>query len=51
MILAPASRKLALAIHVAASVGWLGAVACFLALAIAGVVSRDPQAEIGRAHV
>ncbi|HEV7166001.1 MAG TPA: hypothetical protein VGO35_11505 [Gammaproteobacteria bacterium] len=44
MILAPASRKLALTVHVATSVAWLGAVACFLALAIAGVVSRDPQA-------
>ena len=43
MILSPAWRKLALSIHVATSVAWLGAVACFLALAIAGVVSRDPQ--------
>lgn len=36
-------RKLALATHVTSSVGWLGAVASFLALAIAGVVSQDTQ--------
>ena len=29
--------------HVTSSVGWLGAVAAFLALAIAGVTSDDPQ--------
>jgi hypothetical protein len=36
-------RKLALTTHVTSSVGWLGAVAAFLALAIAGVTSRDAQ--------
>lgn len=37
-------RKLMLTAHVVSSVGWLGAVGAFLALAIAGVVSRDAQA-------
>ncbi|HYR11547.1 MAG TPA: hypothetical protein VEQ60_27440, partial [Longimicrobium sp.] len=36
-------RKLALTAHVACSVGWLGAVAGFLALAVAGLASRDPR--------
>jgi hypothetical protein len=39
----PGLRKLTLTAHVASSVGWLGAVAGFLALAIAGVTSRDAQ--------
>lgn len=37
----PAVRKLALTAHVACAVGWMGAVASFLALAIAGLTSRD----------
>lgn len=37
-------RKLALTAHVTSSVGWFGAVAAFLALAIAGVTSPAPQA-------
>jgi hypothetical protein len=37
------SRKLALTAHVTSSVGWLGAVAGFLALAVAGLASRDAQ--------
>ena len=36
-------RKLALTAHVASSVGWLGAVAAFLALAVAGLTGRDAQ--------
>lgn len=36
-------RKLALTTHVTSSVGWLGAVGAFLALAVAGVTSEDPQ--------
>jgi hypothetical protein len=44
MTLTPSLRKLALTAHVASSVGWLGAVAGFLALAIAGLVSQDAQA-------
>lgn len=34
-------RKVALTAHVAASVGWLGAVCAFLALALSGVLSAD----------
>jgi hypothetical protein len=37
----PGARKLALTAHVTCSVGWLGAVAGFLALAIAGLESRE----------
>jgi hypothetical protein len=36
-------RKFALAAHVTSSVGWLGAVAAFLALAIAGLTSQDAR--------
>jgi len=36
-------RKFALTAHVTSSVGWLGAVAGFLALAVAGLTSRDAQ--------
>jgi hypothetical protein len=36
-------RKLALTAHVTASVGWLGAVAGFLALAVVGLTSEDAQ--------
>ncbi len=36
-------RKFALTMHVISSVGWLGAVAAFIALALAGVTNRDPQ--------
>jgi len=37
-------RKLALTAHVTSSVGWMGAVACFLALAIAGLAGREDRA-------
>ena len=43
MIMPPRLRKFALTAHVTASVGWLGAVAAFLALAIAGLTSGDTQ--------
>ena len=43
MILAPRVRKLALTAHVVASVGWLGAVAAFVALAVVGLTSQDDQ--------
>ena len=43
MMLTPALRKFALTAHVTSSVGWLGSVAGFLALAIAGVTAQDPQ--------
>jgi uncharacterized membrane protein len=41
--LTPRVRKAALAAHVAASVGWLGAVVAFLALSVIGLTSNDPQ--------
>jgi hypothetical protein len=41
--MSPGLRKLALTAHVASSVGWLGAVAGFLALSIVGLTSRDGQ--------
>lgn len=37
-------RRFALTAHVTFSVGWLGAVACFLALSIAGLIRQDAQA-------
>ena len=43
MTMRPALRNLSLTAHVSASVGWLGAVIAFLALAIAGLVSDDAQ--------
>ena len=42
-MMTPRIRKCALAAHVAASVGWLGAVLGFLAHAVAGLVSKDAQ--------
>ena len=50
MILPPNARKLALTAHVAASVGWLGAVAGFLALALVGLSSPDSQ-RVGAAYI
>jgi hypothetical protein len=44
MAMAPGLRKLALTAHVTSSVGWMGAVACFLALAIAGLIGREDHA-------
>lgn len=41
----PRVRKLALTAHVAVSVGWLGAVLAFLALALAGLNGTDEQDE------
>ena len=38
----PRARKFALTAHVTASVGWMGSVATFLALAIVGVGTDDP---------
>ena len=43
MIMAPGLRKFALSIHVISSVGLLGAVASFLALAVAGLTSQNDQ--------
>jgi len=41
MMMTPIFRKLALTTHITFSVGWFGAVAGFLALAIAGLTSKD----------
>lgn len=43
MTMSPALRKLALTVHVTVSVGWFGAIASFLALAVAGLISEDGQ--------
>jgi len=43
VIVTPGLRKLGLSAHVASSVGWLGAVAVSLALAVIGITSQDPQ--------
>jgi hypothetical protein len=43
MTMTPSLRKFALTAHVTFSVGWLGAVVAYLALAIAGLVSQDAQ--------
>jgi hypothetical protein len=43
MIMTPGLRKIALTAHVTSSIGWFGAVAGFLALAVAGLTSQDVQ--------
>lgn len=43
MILSAWWRKFVLTAHIATSVGWLGAVVAFLALAIAGLVARSAE--------
>ncbi len=43
MTMAPRLRKVALTAHISSSVGWLGAIAGFLALAITGLTQRDAQ--------
>ena len=43
MTMPPRLRKFALTAHVTASVGWLGAVVVFLALAVVGLTSQDAQ--------
>ncbi|HUY88058.1 MAG TPA: hypothetical protein VMV10_04955 [Pirellulales bacterium] len=47
MILSPRLRKFALTAHVACSVGWLGAAAAYLALAIASLTDPDAPAAHG----
>ena len=44
MIMPPYLRKFALTLHVTSSVGLLGSIAAFLALAIVGLTSADDQA-------
>ena len=43
MMMAPRLRKFAFTAHVTSSVGWLGAVVAFLALAVVGMTSQDAQ--------
>lgn len=43
MTFAPRVRKHVLTAHVVSSVGWLGGVAVFLALAVAGLTVDDPE--------
>ncbi len=43
MTMKPSIRKFALTAHITSSVGWLGAVAAFLVLAVAGLASQDAQ--------
>ena len=43
MTMTPRLRKFALTAHVAFSVGWLGAIAGFLALAVVGLTSDDAE--------
>jgi hypothetical protein len=48
--MAPGLRKFALTAHVTCSVGLLGAIAAFLALAVAGLINRDFQI-VGAAYL
>ena len=43
MAMPPPLRKFALTAHVTSSVGWLGAIVAFLALAVVGLTSQDAQ--------
>jgi hypothetical protein len=43
MIMSPRLHKFVLTAHITSSVGWLGSVAGFLVLAIAGLRSQDSQ--------
>ena len=43
MTMPPRLHKVAFTAHVTSSVGWIGAVIVFLALAIVGLSSQDPQ--------
>lgn len=43
MIMSSSLRKGALTVHITSSIGWFGAVAAFLALAIAGLFSQDRE--------
>jgi hypothetical protein len=43
MIMAPRLRKFALALHIALSVGWIGAVAGYIALDVAAATSHNAE--------
>lgn len=47
MIMPRGFRKLVLTLHITTTVGWIGAVAVFLALAVIALTSRDVQAVRG----
>jgi hypothetical protein len=50
MAMKPRLSKFVLTTHVVFSVGWFGAIAAYLAMALAGVTSRDPQV-VGGAYL
>lgn len=41
MLMPPRLRRFALTLHIVSSIGWAGALAAFLALAVAGLASQD----------
>ena len=43
MLMTPPLRKLALTVHIASSVGWIGAVAAYIALDLTAATSESPQ--------
>ena len=43
MIMPPGLRKFALSVHLTASVGWIGAVAAYIALDVAAATNQDAQ--------
>jgi hypothetical protein len=43
MSMTPGLRKFVLAAHVTTTVGWIGAIVVFIALAVVGLTSQDPQ--------
>jgi hypothetical protein len=43
MMMKPPVRKFALILHIISTIGWIGAIACFLVLAIVGLNSQDVQ--------
>ena len=43
MIMTPRLRKVALAVHITSSVGWIGAVAGYIALDVAAAMGQDAQ--------
>ena len=43
MTMTPGLRKFALTVHIAISVGWVGAVVAYIGLVIAGLTSQDAQ--------
>jgi hypothetical protein len=51
MAMPPRLRKFALTAHIAASVGWLGSVAAFLALAVAGLAAGPESHRAQGAYV